>query len=296
MKKVVIILSFLSFMISGMAQNVNIGTNVSIGKNEPAPSAVLDVNSTTKGLLPPRMTAAQRDSIVAPAAGLIIWCTNCGSSGELQVFNGTTWTNLIGGTASIPLPYSFVTIGTQKWMSKNLDVTKYRNGDSIPQVTDPTKWAGLTTGAWCYYNNDSTQGAKYGKLYNWYAVNDPRGLAPNGWHIPSDAEWTTLSTTLGGIDTAGGKMKEAGLLNWRSPNKYATDSSGFTALPGGLRGRDEIFSNVFLNGYWWTATESSSPASPQTAWMRILSYANGKVKPSPDFDKKNGFSVRCVKD
>lgn len=278
-----------------MAQNVKIGTNVSIGKNDPAPSAALDVNSTTKGFLPPRMTAAQRDSIVAPSAGLIVWCTNCGSSGELQVYNGTTWTNMIGGKASIALPEGTVTIGNQQWMNKNLDVTTYRNGDLIDSVISPADWVGLTTGAWCYYNNDSTMGPKYGKLYNWYAVNDPRGLAPAGWHIPSDAEWTTLSTTLGGIDTAGGKLKEAGLLNWISPNKFATNSSGFTALPCGVRGLNGKFSNLGLNGYFWSATESSSQL-PQTAWMRILSSANGKVKPSPDFGKFYGFSVRCLKD
>ena len=99
-----------------------------------------------------------------------------------------------------------VVIGAQKWKSKNLDVAFYRNGDAIPQVTDDAEWAALTTGAWCYYNNDSTLGKTYGKLYNWYAVNDPRGLAPRGWHIPSDAEWTTLETTLGGSSAAGWKM------------------------------------------------------------------------------------------
>ena len=294
MKKAIIILSFLSFMISGKAQNIIIGTNVSIGKNDPAPSAVLDVNSTTKGLLPPRMTAAQRDSIVAPVAGLILWCTNCGSSGELQVYNGKIWTNMIGGTASIPLSYGSVTIGTQEWMSKNLDVTTYKNGESIPQVTDTTAWAGLTTGAWCYYNNDSTMGTKYGKLYNWYAVTDSRGLAPEGWHIPGVAEWTTLSTTLGGDLVAGGKMKEAGSANWCCQNTGATDSSGFTGLPGGIRDATGTFYKTPGHfAYFWSATESSSPL--QTAWIRSLSYANAKLTTSPDFKKKHGMSVRCVR-
>ena len=104
-----------------------------------------------------------------------------------------------------------ITICNQVWMLKNLDVSTYRNGDPIPQVTDPTTWVGLTTGAWCYYNNDPANGAIYGKLYNWYAVNDPRGLAPTGWHVPSDAEWTELSTCLDAISptgNVGGKMKE----------------------------------------------------------------------------------------
>src|SRR5262245_15639657 len=101
-----------------------------------------------------------------------------------------------------------IVIGTQQWMAKNLDVAFYRNGDPIPKVNDGTAWANLTTGAWCYYNNDSTQSKKYGKLYNWYAVNDPRGLAPAGWHIPSDSEWTTMEKSLGGSLIAGGKLKE----------------------------------------------------------------------------------------
>jgi len=100
-----------------------------------------------------------------------------------------------------------ITIGTQKWMIVNLDIETYRNGDIIPQVTDPTAWKELTTGAWCYYGNNDDNGAKYGKLYNWYAVNDSRGLAPQGWHISTDAEWTTLSTLLGGEDIAGGKIE-----------------------------------------------------------------------------------------
>lgn len=292
MKKALMMLFFLSFIVTGIAQNVNINTNVSIGKNNPAPSAILDVNSTAKGFLPPRMNAAQRDSIVAPAAGLIIWCTNCGSFGELQVYNGITWTNMVGGIASIPQAYGSVTIGTQQWMNKNLDVTTYRNGDLIDHIQDTTKWAGLTTGAWCYYI-DSTQGAKYGKLYNWYAVNDPRGLAPAGWHIPSNAEWTTLSTTLGGELVAGGKMKSDEALIWLSQNTGATNSSGFTGLPGGARSPDGTFSTPRAYAYFWSATESNSIIG-QAAWTRSLSYANAKLTSSPDFKKTFGMSVRCV--
>ena len=125
-----------------------------------------------------------------------------------------------------------VIIGAQTWSAKNLDITTYRNGDTIPQVTDPEQWGALTTGAWCYYNNDSTNNAIYGKLYNWYAVIDSRGLAPLGWHVPSDKEWYTLIDYLGGVDIAGGKMKSVSSL-WISPNTGATNSSGFSALPGG---------------------------------------------------------------
>src|SRR5436190_23369500 len=131
--------------------------------------------------------------------------------------------------------YESVTICDQVWMIKNLDVSTYRNGDPIPEVTDPSQWAGLTTGAWCYYENNSANGTIYGKLYNWYAVNDPRGLAPLGWHVPSDEELTTLTSCLGGVFVAGGTMKETGTTHWLAPNTEATNSSGWTGLPGGYR-------------------------------------------------------------
>ena len=190
MKKAVIILTYLSFAVSGWCQNVGIGTAT------PAASAQLDVSSTTKGFLPPRMTAAQRTAIASPAEGLLVFQTN-GSKGYYYFINGA-WTSL-----QEEKNYPGVTICGQKWMEKNLDVTTYRNGDTIPYVTDPTAWAALTTGAWCYYNNDPSTNSIYGKLYNWYAVADSRGLAPAGWHVSTDAEWTTLVTCLGGASVAG---------------------------------------------------------------------------------------------
>src|SRR6476661_5263113 len=150
--------------------------------------------------------------------------------------------------------YKAVKIGNQTWMAENLNVNTYRNGDTIPQVQDPKTWSSLTTGAWCYYGGKTETGAKYGKLYNWYAVNDPRGLAPEGWHIPSDAEWTTLETSLGGGSVAGGKMKEAGTFNWTSPNTGGNNNSGFTSLPGGIRASNATFSNVGNQSIWWTST------------------------------------------
>jgi hypothetical protein len=147
------------------------------------------------------MTYDQRNAIVNPATGLMIYCTDCDSSGQPQFYNGTRWCNMLGAIANGPLPLysnpSSVTIGTQIWSDKNLDVTKYRNGDPIPQVTDATLWANLTIGAWCWYNNDSaTYAAIYGRLYNWYAINDPRGLAPTGWHVATDAEWNKMTKYL----------------------------------------------------------------------------------------------------
>lgn len=176
-------------------------------------------------------------------------------------------------------------------MNKNLDVAFYRNGDPIPQVTNATAWAALGTGAWCYYNNDSILGAKYGKLYNWYAVNDPRGLAPQGWHIPSDAEWTTLETTLGGSSVAGGKMKEAGTLNWLSPNTAGNNNSGFAGLPGGYRYDNGPFLDVGNYGFWWSSTENG----PTSAWARYLGYGFGNVNRATNF-KPGGLSVRCLRD
>ncbi len=185
---------------------------------------------------------------------------------------------------------STVTICSQVWMIKNLDVTTYRNGDAIPQVTDATAWANLTTGAWCYYNNDAANGPIYGKLYNWYAVNDVRGLAPSGYHVPSDAEWTTLETCLGGSSVAGGAMKEVGIAHWLTPNTGATNSSGFTGLPGGFRDGSGTFGVISRIAFWWSSTGVQS-----TAWYRFIDCNNSNFY-SANISKNSGFSVRCVKD
>ena len=204
---------------------------------------------------------------------------------------GTAYGNEIIFTTLASMPS--VTICTQVWMLKNLDVSTYRNGDPIPQVTDSIQWANLTTGAWCYYNNDPANGVTYGKLYNWYAVNDPRGLAPTGWHVPSDAEWNTLSTCLGGYAVAGGAMKETGTTHWTSPNTGATNSSGFTGLPGGARDFNGTFSNVGNSGIWW----SSTGINTTYAWYSFLYYFNGSIIRTnynmTNYNKRDGFSVRA---
>ncbi len=204
-----------------------------------------------------------------------------------------------GGVA--PLPN--ITIGTQIWSSTNLDLTTYTDGTPIPQVTDPTAWAGLTTGAWCYYNNDSSNGAIYGKLYNWYAVagihntasfNEPslrKQFAPIGWHVPSDSEWTTLKTFLGGEALAGGKMKEIGTTHWSSPNTGATNESGFTGLPGGICNSSGAFNEINLNGYWWSSTELNFTDSIN----HNLNFSVGNATIFNNY-KSYGLSVRCVKD
>jgi uncharacterized protein (TIGR02145 family) len=265
---------------------------VGIGTASPAASAKLEINSTTQGFLPPRLTIAQRNAISTPAKGLVIFCTECD---ELEVFNGASWKNMIGtGACFISIPPN-IKICDQTWMTNNLDVSNYRNGDPIPQVTDPNEWNNLTTGAWCWYNNDSLNYAStYGKLYNWFAVNDPRGLAPQGWHVPSDAEWSTLSTCLGGDAVAGSKMKETGTLHW-SQNTGATNSSGFAGLPGGSRGNFGTFSFVGYYGNFWSSTEYIVASQSPYAWNRYLSYSNGSISRSFDF-KKYGYSVRCLRD
>ncbi len=185
-----------------------------------------------------------------------------------------------------------VTIGTQTWMSNNLTTTYYKNGDPILEVESAESWANLTTGAWCYYNSDPSNETYYQKLYNWYALIDPRGLAPSGWHIPSDAEWTTLSNFLGGDNVAGGPLKESGTLRWKSPNAGATNSSGFKGFPGGYRDFDGKFHDIGSSGYWW----SLPPVGTTNPWFRTLGYAIDGFF-GFNMDKQTvGFSVRCVKD
>lgn len=188
--------------------------------------------------------------------------------------------------------YDTVMIGTQAWLKENLKVTHYNNGDPIPNVTANTAWAALLTGARCYYNNDSVAyDSVYGPLYNWYAVNDANNLCPSGWHVSTNAEWQTAETYLGGSYIAGGKMKEAATLHWLSPNTGATNSTGFTGLPGGMRDPANNFQYIRENGLWWTPTAYNS----SMAWSTYMWYLFAGVDHNPG-TKKYGFSVRCVKD
>ena len=186
--------------------------------------------------------------------------------------------------------YNVVTIGNQCWMKENLKTTKYRNGDLIPTNLSDAAWQATTSGAFSIYNNTTANDSIYGKLYNWYAVADPRGLCPTGWHVPSDAEWTTLENFLGGSSVAGGKMKAVSSL-WTSPNTGATNSSGFTGLPGGGRNFDGEYIFIGTNGYSWSSTQYTTTI----AWCRNLDNDNGDVYPNY-FNKGQGFSVRCLRD
>lgn len=185
--------------------------------------------------------------------------------------------------------YSIVTIGSQVWIASNLKTTRYNDGTTIPLVSDNTAWSNLSSPGYCWYNNDAASNKSiYGALYNWYTVNSNK-LCPTGWHVPSDAEWTVLTTYLGGEDVAGGKLKETGTIHWTTPNTGATNSSGFTALPGGCRYVYGTFFYIGNNGYWWSSTESST-----LAWFRYLTYGSS-LADYYDAGKRTGFSVRCVK-
>lgn len=185
--------------------------------------------------------------------------------------------------------YYSQTIGTQIWMAENLKTTKFNNGKSIPNVTSDATWGVLSTPAYCWYNNDKvTNKVTYGALYNWYAVNTGR-LCPAGWHVPSDDEWTTLVTYLGGTGEAGSKLKEAGTAHWDSPNT-GTNESGFTALQGGSRSSS---SGLFYNegfGAWWSATEYNAT----DAWHLSFGHSEDRVY-QLHYPKSFGFSIRCVK-
>ncbi|OVE78708.1 hypothetical protein BVY01_04640 [bacterium I07] len=187
--------------------------------------------------------------------------------------------------------YRTIKIGNQVWMAENLKVTHYRNGDPIPHVTSTTAWSNLSTGAYCNYENTASNVSTYGCLYNWYAVNDSRKIAPVGWHVPTDAEWRTLVDYLGGSGVAGGKMKESGTLHWKSPNTGATNSSDFSVLPGGYRNNPGDFYSVGSDAPFWSSTEGSS----LSAWGWRLGYSISGVRRGKD-DKPSGFSVRFVRD
>ena len=204
-----------------------------------------------------------------------------------------------------PAVYTTVTIGKQVWMVENLKTTTYRNGDPIPNVTDNTLWGNNTTGSYCDYNNDAKNSTTYGRLYNWYALNDSRKIAPEGWHVATDAEWTTLTEYLtnngfgyegSGTDIAKSMASTSGWNTYSAAGSPGNDqasnnSNGFTALSSGYRYGDGSFSNIGYSNSWWSSTMSNSIG----AWYRSMYYSYGYVSRS-DYSNSSGFSVRCVKD
>jgi uncharacterized protein (TIGR02145 family) len=192
--------------------------------------------------------------------------------------------------------YKTIVIGTQEWMAENLNTSIYRNGDAIVTDLDNSAWGATTSGAWSYYNNDASYECPYGKLYNWFACTDARGLCPTGWHVPSDAEWTTLTNFLGGLSLAGGPLKSTGTAIdsnglWTSQNVDATNSSGFSGPPCGYRNGIGIFGAMGVQSYLWCSTQSVAFGG----WVRVLFDNNGTVARSSNY-KESGYSVRCLRD
>lgn len=187
--------------------------------------------------------------------------------------------------------YKTVKIGNQWWMAENLKVTHYRNGDRIPKVTDNTEWDLHSADAYCVYDNNKINADTYGYLYTWYAVNDKRNIAPEGWHVPTKYEWQILKDYLGGRDIAGSKLKETDTTHWESPNEGATNESGFTALPGGYRTYDGYFRNIGRQVYFWSSTDYliywADSEHLRNTWSEAFYHGSSK---------QCGYAVRLIRD
>lgn len=233
------------------------------------------------------------------------YATNSGGTGYGEAKSFTTLKDNYGTVTDIDGNiYHTVIIGSQVWTVENLKTTRYRNGDLIPNYISDSLWKyhplGVTGGGYCNYQNTTNTDTinTYGHLYNWYAVNDSRNIAPTGWHVPTLDEWKTLVNFCGGTNAAGGKLKEAGTFHWMSPNSDATNETGFTALPGGLRTVDNTlifisFTYFGLAGEWWSSSKPLSSNGPSAYSLRIYDDGNIDLSYPPTFC---GLSVRCIKD
>ena len=205
---------------------------------------------------------------------------------EEETSNTSTVQDVDGNT------YQTIKIGDQWWMAENLNTTKFRNGENIPYLAGSNEWTSTLSAGYCHSNNDTTLGAVYGLLYNWHAVSDGRKICPEGWHSPNNNNWATLVEFLGGSDIAGGKLKQAGTDLWDSPNTDATNESGFSALPGGIRTPiTGFFAGVGSTGSWWSNTQQNN----EEAGVWGLTSMNGVIA-NYNLKKNTGMSVRCVKD
>jgi uncharacterized protein (TIGR02145 family) len=187
--------------------------------------------------------------------------------------------------------YKTIAIGTQVWFAENLKTTKYNDGTAIPNITGSNDWISLTTPAYCWYENNIENRELTGAKYNWFAASSGK-VCPAGWHVPTDAEWTTLTNYLGGQSVAGAKLKETGTTHWAAPNTGATNSSGFTSLPGGQRQEaDGSFTGLGIYDIWW----SSTPDNTLKSWYRSNSWLNTEIFQSAGSLNVRGFSIRCLK-
>jgi uncharacterized protein (TIGR02145 family) len=218
--------------------------------------------------------------ITASVFSLVIGCAN--NPTQPKPTTGTV-TDIDGNS------YHYITIGTQTWMAENLKTTKFNDGTTIPLVIVDTSWAALTSPGYCWYNDSVSYGTTYGALYNWYAVSSGK-LAPKGWHVPTDSEWTVLFTFLGGTTVAGGKLKETGTAHWDSPNTGATDEYGFMALPGGWRMFLGSFYYVGSLGYLWSATAHDATSAQDLAFVSDNKYVGRYFNAY-----QCGLGVRCVR-
>jgi uncharacterized protein (TIGR02145 family) len=294
MKKLSIFIALLLLFSSALFAQIGINTDNSLPDN----SAMLDVKSTSKGFLPPRMTTIQRNTITNPAEGLLIFnvttmCFNYYFGGSWKSFCGATEPEFQCGMKMTDprdgKTYNTVQIGTQCWFAQNLNVGTKINGN-IEQTNNSI------IEKYCYADLESNCDI-YGGLYQWdeamqYTTTPGvQGICPIGWHLPNDTEWTALTTFLGGESVGGGKMKEAGYAHWAAPNTGATNSSGFTALPGGYRYDGGYFFNLTFHADFW----SSSQYDAAYAWYRDLGCNYENVGRYSD-NKTYGFSGRCVQD
>jgi uncharacterized protein (TIGR02145 family) len=212
---------------------------------------------------------------------------------DIPASNKVITFNFIACTDGDNNNYPVVEIGTQVWMAENLKTTKYNEGTDIPYKPQAVDWVAMTSPAFCWYNNDAAANKNvYGALYNWFAASTAN-LCPVGWHVPSEPEWTILTTYLDGLSSSGGKMKETGTSHWASPNTGATNSSGFSGLPGGYRGSVNSsgnFDEIRVTGEFWSTT-----ISPTTyPYSLYLDYWYARVVwEAPN--KTVGFSIRCLK-
>ena len=260
-------------------------------------NVVNDYNTATDNSL---STSYTQNGLPCGASNtLYVWAYNdCGSSTVTTLTQNTTacvYANCGTVKDNDGNVYNTVLIGSQCWMQQNLKTTTFRDGNQIPLITNNVTWLNASTDGYCWYKNDAaTYKATYGALYNWFAANDNR-LCPTGWHVPDSSEWFALIDSLGGVNKAGGKMKEAGTAYWVTPNTGATNSSGFTALPAGYRdGGIGLWYDLGYAGYWWSTTEDFNSFFP---WFCYLVYNTSVVNPTyPPNTNTTGFSVRCVQD